>query len=157
APGKDQKRTLLGQPTSLVTSLIRTPMTGRPSSSLLISDPLGRASGLPIDVATLFFFEQRRTILSYVLIRSLGDESRAAMLTPPRSRVSSHPPLAPPVYPLGHDASVEHQVDAIMRELMAKYDQVKSMEVVAKDREEFAFLAEARLSVEERALYFESD
>ncbi|MFM7984895.1 MAG: hypothetical protein ACKPKO_36800, partial [Candidatus Fonsibacter sp.] len=53
--------------------------------------------------------------------------------------------------------SVENQVDAIMRELMARNDQARSMEAVAKDREEFAFLAEARLRAEERAFYFDSD
>ncbi|MFM7983382.1 MAG: hypothetical protein ACKPKO_29070, partial [Candidatus Fonsibacter sp.] len=85
------------------------------------------------------------------------DESRVAIMTPPRSRVSSHPPLAPPVHPPGPDASVESQVDASMRELMAKNDQVKSMEALAKGREEFAFLAEARLRAGERAFYFESE
>ena len=160
-PGKDQRRSrgsrisgvgsVHAQSASLVTSAIRTPGTRRPSSSSLLLDPLGRAPGLPIDATTLVM-EQRRTALNDVLGPSMGGEARATMPTPPRSRISSHPPLAPQVHPPMPDQSVESQVDAIMQELMAKSDQVRSMEAGAKDREAFAFLAEARPRVEEKGV-----
>ncbi|MFM7990226.1 MAG: hypothetical protein ACKPKO_64015, partial [Candidatus Fonsibacter sp.] len=51
---------------------------------------------------------------------------------------------------------MENQVDAIMRELALRNDQMKAMGATAKGSEEFALLAEARLRSEEHALRVES-
>ncbi|MFM7978066.1 MAG: hypothetical protein ACKPKO_02015, partial [Candidatus Fonsibacter sp.] len=70
--------------------------------------------------------------------------------------VVPEPPLAAPWDAPRDEVVVENQVDAIMRELEQKNDQMKVIEATAKSSEEFALLAEARLRSEEQTLRVEA-
>ncbi|MFM7985432.1 MAG: hypothetical protein ACKPKO_39570, partial [Candidatus Fonsibacter sp.] len=123
-------------------------MTRRPSGSSAIS--------LTVDHGDIVY-EERRTILTEQLVKSMSDDSKAAFLTPPRMRLPVSPPMAPPEQPPIVDPSIESHVESIMQELMEKNDQVKSMDMRTKDSEEFAFLAEARLRSAEYAFHREAE
>ncbi|MFM7978648.1 MAG: hypothetical protein ACKPKO_04980, partial [Candidatus Fonsibacter sp.] len=99
--------------------------------------------------------QQRVVMLNAQITHSPGS---AALLPSPflGDGTVPEPPLAAPWNAPCDEAVVENQVDAIMRELMQRNDQLKVIEATVKSSEEFALLAEARLRSEEQTLRVEA-